>query len=186
MRLLIIAGTRFLGRHLVGAALARGDSATPFNCGQSSPQPPGVAWLRGDRAGDLSALADGPGWDAAIDTCGDLPADTGPLAQAQAQALAGRARFVALARERRQGLGDGSATNPLQVMRKLLRLVNLRVEVVALATPCVNQTRSPGSFSWSLPGHRHQQSVVSDRLASPSGNVESPGVRGLLLPSNRP
>jgi 2'-hydroxyisoflavone reductase len=87
MRLLIIGGTRFLGRHLVDAALARGHSVSLFNRGQSASQPPlGVAWLRGDRQGDLSALASGAGWDAAIDTCGYLPGDTARLAHA----LAGR------------------------------------------------------------------------------------------------
>lgn len=94
MRLLIIGGTRFLGRHLVDAALARGDQVTLFNRGQSAVQPPaGVAWLRGDRAGDLSVLDDGPGWDAAIDTCGYLPADTGRLARALAPRV-GRLAFI--------------------------------------------------------------------------------------------
>ena len=94
MRLLIIGGTRFLGRHLVDAALARGDSVTLFNRGQSSPQPPvGVAWLQGDRAGDLAVLDSGPGWDAAIDTCGYLPADTGRLARALAGRV-GRLAFI--------------------------------------------------------------------------------------------
>ena len=94
MRLLIIGGTRFLGRHLVDAALARGDSVTLFNRGRSAAQPPaGVAWLQGDRAGDLAALQHGPGWDAAIDTCGYLPADTGRLAQALAHRV-GRLVFI--------------------------------------------------------------------------------------------
>ena len=94
MRLLIIGGTRFLGRHLVDAALARGDSVTLFNRGLSSPQPPaGVAWLQGDRTGDLAMLASGPGWDAAIDTCGYLPADTGRLARALAGRV-GRLAFI--------------------------------------------------------------------------------------------
>ncbi|GCL66016.1 SDR family oxidoreductase [Pseudaquabacterium pictum] len=94
MRLLVIGGTRFLGRHLVEAALARGDSVTLFNRGRSVAQPPaGVDWLQGDRAGDLAALASGPGWDAAIDTCGYLPADTGRLARALAGRV-GRLAFI--------------------------------------------------------------------------------------------
>jgi len=94
MRLLIIGGTRFLGRHLVDAALARGDSVTLFNRGQSAAQPPaGVQWLQGDRAGDLAVLQQGPGWDAAIDTCGYLPADTGRLARALAPRV-GRLVFI--------------------------------------------------------------------------------------------
>ena len=83
MDLLIIGGTRFVGRHLVEAALASGDRVTLFNRGQSaSPlvsQPAGVTLLRGDRQGDLSALAEGR-WDAVIDTCAYLPADADRMA----------------------------------------------------------------------------------------------------------
>jgi len=86
MNLLVIGGTRFLGRHLVDAALARGDSITLFNRGQSSAAvPAAVRWIQGDRQGDLSGLADGR-WDAVIDTCGYLPADVARMAAA----LAGR------------------------------------------------------------------------------------------------
>jgi 2'-hydroxyisoflavone reductase len=73
MRLLILGGTVFLGRHLVESALARGHQVTLFNRGQHNPELfPTVEKLRGDRNGDLSAL-DGRRWDAAIDTCGYLP-----------------------------------------------------------------------------------------------------------------
>ena len=34
MRLLVLGGTRFLGRHLVEAALARGDDVTIFTRGR--------------------------------------------------------------------------------------------------------------------------------------------------------
>jgi 2'-hydroxyisoflavone reductase len=37
MRVLIIGGTRFLGRHLVEAALARDHEVTLFNRGKSNP-----------------------------------------------------------------------------------------------------------------------------------------------------
>ena len=84
MDLLIIGGTRFVGRHLVEAAQARGDHITLFNRGQSasrsSPLPSGVTLLRGDRQGDLSALAGGR-WDAVIDTCAYLPADADRMAR---------------------------------------------------------------------------------------------------------
>jgi nucleoside-diphosphate-sugar epimerase len=83
MDLLIIGGTRFVGRHLVDAALARGDRITLFNRGQSAPpsapMPTGVTVLRGDRQGDLSALAGGRR-DAVIDTCACLPADADRMA----------------------------------------------------------------------------------------------------------
>jgi 2'-hydroxyisoflavone reductase len=73
MRLLIIGGTLFLGRHFVEAALARGCAVTLFNRGRTNPDLfPGVERLRGDRSADLSALA-GRSWDAVVDTSGYLP-----------------------------------------------------------------------------------------------------------------
>lgn len=94
MKLLVIGGSRFVGRHLVQEALAGGHAVTMFNRGQSSPwQPDGVQMLVGDRQGDLSALA-GPAagpWDAVIDCCAYLPADAARMADA----LAGRVgRYV--------------------------------------------------------------------------------------------
>ncbi len=85
MKLLIIGGTRFVGRHLVDAALARGDAVTLFNRGVSGAAPAGVEQRRGDRSGDLSELASGA-WDAVIDTCGYLPGEVARMAQV----LAGR------------------------------------------------------------------------------------------------
>jgi 2'-hydroxyisoflavone reductase len=74
MRLLVLGGTGFVGRHIVEGALARGDEVTLFNRGRTAPELfPGVELLRGDRAGDLRAL-DGAGpWDAAIDVTGYRP-----------------------------------------------------------------------------------------------------------------
>lgn len=73
MKLLILGGTVFLGRHIVPAALAQGHDVTLFNRGQHNPELfPQVEKLRGDRDGDLSALA-GRRWDAVIDTCGYVP-----------------------------------------------------------------------------------------------------------------
>lgn len=73
MRLLIIGGTVFLGRHLAELALARGYELTLFTRGQHNPELfPAAERLRGDRRADLSALA-GRSWDAAIDTCGYIP-----------------------------------------------------------------------------------------------------------------
>lgn len=86
MKLLVIGGTRFLGRHLVDAALARGDRVTLFNRGRSGAAPAGAEQRTGDRHGDLSAL-DGGTWDAVVDTCGYLP----PEVRAMAARLAGRA-----------------------------------------------------------------------------------------------
>jgi 2'-hydroxyisoflavone reductase len=86
MDLLILGGTRFLGRYLVEAALRDDHGVTLFNRGISDPDLfPEVETIRGDRAGDLSALR-GRRWDAAIDTCGYVPrvvrASAGLLADA--------------------------------------------------------------------------------------------------------
>jgi 2'-hydroxyisoflavone reductase len=73
MKLLILGGTTFLGRHLVEAATARGHEVTLFNRGRRNPDLfPDVEKLRGDRDGNLEALK-GRTWDAAIDTCGYVP-----------------------------------------------------------------------------------------------------------------
>ena len=73
MRLLILGGTVFLGRHLVEAALSRGHEVTLFNRGQHDPDIfPEVERLRGDRTYDLEALR-GRRWEAVIDTCGFVP-----------------------------------------------------------------------------------------------------------------
>ncbi len=73
MKLLLLGGPRFLGRAVAGAALAAGHELTFFNRGRTNPAVyPEVERIRGDRAGDLGALA-GRSWDAVIDTSGYLP-----------------------------------------------------------------------------------------------------------------
>ena len=73
MKLLLLGGTVFLGRHLVEAAQARGHEVTLFNRGQHNAALfPDVEKLRGNRDGDLAALQ-GRRWDAVIDTCGYVP-----------------------------------------------------------------------------------------------------------------
>lgn len=73
MKLLIIGGTRFLGRHLVDSALTRGHEVTLFNRGKSNPDLfPQVQTIHGDREKDLDQLT-GQRWDAVIDTCGYIP-----------------------------------------------------------------------------------------------------------------
>ncbi|HMD95059.1 MAG TPA: NAD-dependent epimerase/dehydratase family protein [Trebonia sp.] len=74
MRILVLGGTRFLGRAIVDAALGRGDTVTLFNRGQSNPGLyPGIETVLGDRTADLSAL-DGREWDAVIDVAAYDPA----------------------------------------------------------------------------------------------------------------
>jgi 2'-hydroxyisoflavone reductase len=85
MRLLILGGTLFLGRHLTEAALARGYEVTLFNRGQRNPELfAGVEKLRGDRGGNLEALR-GRSWDAVVDTSGYVPRTV----RASAELLAG-------------------------------------------------------------------------------------------------
>ena len=86
MRLLILGGTAFVGRHLVEAARAQGHEVTLFTRGRTNPGLfPDVEHLAGDREIDLSPL-EGRRFDAAIDTCGYLPravrASAGLLADA--------------------------------------------------------------------------------------------------------
>jgi nucleoside-diphosphate-sugar epimerase len=84
LKLLILGGTRFLGRHLVESALTHGHEVTLYNRGQNYPDLfPGIEKLRGDRGTDLNALR-GRNWDAVIDTCGYVPR----IVRASAQMLA--------------------------------------------------------------------------------------------------
>ena len=89
MRLLVLGGTKFLGRAAVEAALARGHDVTLFNRGETNPDLfPEAERLRGDRTADLGAL-DGGEWDAVLDPSGYIPADV----RRSAAALAGRAGY---------------------------------------------------------------------------------------------
>ncbi len=73
MRLLIIGGTRFLGRHLVEAALARNHEVTLFNRGKSNPGLfPQLETIIGDRERDIDKF-NGRFWETVIDTSGYVP-----------------------------------------------------------------------------------------------------------------
>jgi 2'-hydroxyisoflavone reductase len=73
MRLLILGGTHFVGRHVAAAALARGHAVTLFNRGRSDPELfPQAERIVGDRDGDLSGLARGE-WDAVLDPSAFFP-----------------------------------------------------------------------------------------------------------------
>jgi len=73
LKILIIGGTRFLGRLLVITALVRGHRVTLFNRGKSNPDLfPEIERIIGDRDGELNKL-NGRKWDAVIDTCGYYP-----------------------------------------------------------------------------------------------------------------
>jgi 2'-hydroxyisoflavone reductase len=87
MKLLILGGTAFLGRHMVEAALERGHEVTLFNRGKRNPGLfTDLEQLRGDRDGDLSALQ-GRRWDAVIDPSGYVPRIVGASARLLADAV---------------------------------------------------------------------------------------------------
>ncbi len=73
MRILILGGTRFLGRHLASLALARGHTLTLLHRGHSGPALfPQAEHRIADRNGALDVLARDT-WDAAIDTSAYVP-----------------------------------------------------------------------------------------------------------------
>jgi 2'-hydroxyisoflavone reductase len=82
MRILMVGGTRFIGKHVVEQALAAGHEVTLFHRGRTGADLfPDVEHRTGDRDSDLSALADGE-WDATVDTCAYVPRQVHALADA--------------------------------------------------------------------------------------------------------
>ena len=85
MRLLVVGGTSFVGRHMTEAALAAGHEVTLANRGRTGPELyPQARHLRIDRdrhAPDLSALQ-GYTWDATLDVCAYWPGQVRALAAA--------------------------------------------------------------------------------------------------------
>jgi 2'-hydroxyisoflavone reductase len=74
MKLLMLGGTGFVGRHITEAALDAGHEVTLFNRGKTNAEVfPAARRLVGDReAGDLAALATGE-WDAVVDVNAYIP-----------------------------------------------------------------------------------------------------------------
>lgn len=74
MKILVIGGTRFLGRHLVEIALTRGHEMTLFHRGNTNRGlfDDKVEELLGDRDSDLAQFENRT-WDVVIDTCGYFP-----------------------------------------------------------------------------------------------------------------
>lgn len=72
-RVLVLGGTKFLGRAVTETALAAGHDVTLFNRGLTNADLfPEAEHLRGDRTSDLSAL-DGRDWDVVVDVAAYLP-----------------------------------------------------------------------------------------------------------------
>lgn len=73
MRILILGGTRFVGRHITKVALAKGHEVTLFYRGKSNPDLfPECEHIHGDRDQSLDGLS-GRTWDVVIDTCAYIP-----------------------------------------------------------------------------------------------------------------
>src|SRR4051794_670158 len=89
MRLLILGGTKFLGRHVAEEALRHGHELTLFNRGQTDPEVfPEAERITGDRDGGLRGL-EGREFDAVIDTSGYVPR----VVRASAEQLRGHTRL---------------------------------------------------------------------------------------------
>jgi 2'-hydroxyisoflavone reductase len=87
VRLLVLGGTRFLGRAIVDAALARGHQLTLFNRGISNPDLfPGLETVHGDRRQGLAPLA-GRQFDAVVDVAAMTPDHVAPAVDALESAV---------------------------------------------------------------------------------------------------
>jgi 2'-hydroxyisoflavone reductase len=93
VRLLVLGGTKFLGRAAVEAALARGHEVTLFNRGETNPELfPEAEKVRGDRTADLGVLR-GREWDSVLDPSGYIPSVVRSSAEALVDA-AGHYLFI--------------------------------------------------------------------------------------------
>lgn len=90
MRLLVLGGTRFVGRAVVEDALARGWEVTALNRGVTGSVPAGVTALLADRTSEpafVAALGTAT-WDLVVDTWSGAPS----VAGLAARVLTGRVR----------------------------------------------------------------------------------------------
>ena len=95
MRILVLGGTRFVGRAFVEEALADGHEVTLFNRGETNPDLfPDVEKVRGDRTDSLEPLTSlGKTWDAVYDPSCYVPRVARMAAEAL-EDLAGHYAFV--------------------------------------------------------------------------------------------
>lgn len=84
MKLLVLGGTRFLGRAVVAGALSEGIDVTCFRRGTAEADQPAVRLIRGDRTkdADIARLAASGDWDAVVDTSAYDPENTRLIATA--------------------------------------------------------------------------------------------------------
>jgi 2'-hydroxyisoflavone reductase len=82
VRVLVVGGTRFVGRHIVQALLDAGHEVTLFHRGGGPDDPfPEAEHRHGDRNDDLSELAEGS-WDATVDVSAYVPRQVRALGDA--------------------------------------------------------------------------------------------------------
>ena len=84
MKVLVLGGTQFVGRHIVEALLAAGHGVSILTRGLSPDElPAAVERLRGDRDGGLDGLQAlaGRRWDACVDVSGYTPRQVRPSAE---------------------------------------------------------------------------------------------------------
>jgi 2'-hydroxyisoflavone reductase len=96
MKLLVLGGTRFIGRHIVEALLEADHEVSVFARGKSPDElPPGVERLRGDRNDGVAGLdaLRGRSWDGCVDVSGYTPRQVRASAESLA-ATVGRYVFV--------------------------------------------------------------------------------------------
>jgi 2'-hydroxyisoflavone reductase len=108
MRLLVLGGTSFVGRHIVEAALASGHEVTLFNRGQTNPDLFSQCDRRtGDRTtGDYSSLSEGE-WDAVVDVNAYVPRNVAEVSDA-VKGRATRLLFISTGSVYDLASGDGS------------------------------------------------------------------------------
>jgi 2'-hydroxyisoflavone reductase len=92
MRLLVLGGTSFLGRHVAAAALARGHDVATFTRGVSGTPPEGARALHGDRDDPTALPSALDGWTPELVV--DTSCQTRAAARNAADALAGVACYA--------------------------------------------------------------------------------------------
>jgi 2'-hydroxyisoflavone reductase len=109
MRILVIGGTRLLGRHITRTALDRGHDLTLFNRGQTDSDAfPEATHLVGDRNEDLAALATGE-WDVTLDVSAYVPRQVRSLLE-MLDGRAGRYAFISTISVYREDVEEGGFT----------------------------------------------------------------------------
>lgn len=79
MKILVLGGTSFVGRHLVEAAVENGHEVVLFNRGKTNPKVFNqLRHIQGDRRKDAEKLGEEE-WDAVLDTCAYSPQDLIPV-----------------------------------------------------------------------------------------------------------